>query len=198
MSKLSIYGFSLRRASILSAALTFAALGLFSCGPESAYEEIPGIRLLKDTGSPIPSLLVWSPRADDQILVSVSDGEVGPSSIFVLNSSTQETKAIAESERGLLWGRSWSPDGNKLLLSANRGTSGFESGGTWIWDNASESKDYLIDASLALWSPKGDSIAVVTNSSSSQSAPISPTLQLVDPKTKQTRILESFKVGDVI
>ena len=126
------------------------------------YENSKGITFIAPLGNPPIDYIIWSPTNQDEILVTASDLGLDDAAVYILNISTKKKIFVAQTERGDIWGETWVPGGESVIVSVSPGTLGFEKEGYWIINTADSSREFLKDAGRPLWSPSGETIALYT------------------------------------
>jgi Tol biopolymer transport system component len=128
-----------------------------------------GVDLVAPRGHPGADHLIWSRTNPNEILVSASEVGLGleldGSQVFVLDIHTATKTMIAQTDRGIINGETWSPDNREIVLDFPSSTKGFENyKGLWIWDVQNTSFKFLTEKGRAIWSPTGKAIAVIESS----------------------------------
>lgn len=155
-------GGELRRVILVSV----CAAVLSGCGVFYQYATQGAIHRIAGRGRPPADRLVWSKMPPDRLLISASSVGWGMSlngaAVYVLDISTGERSPIAATQGGGLSGDTWSPTGDRVVLSISGGTPGYEDyEGLWIWQAGATSLEFLRAGGYAIWSRSGRRIAVV-------------------------------------
>ncbi|GEM_PF-6243955 len=137
---------SMRRLIILCCTILVTSCGRFPANQFSEY--------VAPLGEPPAASVLWSPVDQNKILVSAADADFDEAEIYVLDMITKEKKIIALTERGFLSAKTWSPDGEHVIISAFRDTVGFELGGLWKLNIEDNSIEYFRDKpGNIIWGP---------------------------------------------
>jgi Tol biopolymer transport system component len=171
---------------------------LSSCN-RHAYEKFEGVSYIAPVGSPPADYLVWSPVDPDKILVTASSVGFRSAQVYILDIATGDKQILMETERGDIWGESWSPDGRYILISIAVDTEGYERGGLRIWDTEDGSHEILMEGNISYsadWSPTGEKIAIITCKPIVSSTDRTYEVILMDVNTRATEVIYSYTGSD--
>lgn len=135
------------------------AIGLFcvACEPRLPVLEYPGVSRVNPPGWPALGEPAWSPDGSKLAVTSRVSGESAPKAeIYILDATTGELDLLLETDYGLRWVQSWSPDGEEIAFSAI-----IDIEGIWVVNADGQGEPrFLSDGYAAAWSPTGEQIAV--------------------------------------
>ena len=98
-------------------------------------QQLNGIEYVENPGAIGLEKGLWSPVDSNEFLVTASvSGFLGESEVYLFNLLDDSTQEITKTARGDVLGESWSLAGDKIILTANIDTEGYEDGGIWLWD----------------------------------------------------------------
>jgi len=129
--------------------------------PNTFFTE--SVTFLVDPGWPSAGFIAWSPTGNTLAITSTSYSR-NLAKIFIFNIISKELSLLLETEEyeGVIISQSWSPDGEKLVISSS-GASEFHKG-IWIVDvKNNESPQFLGDGKSAAWSSTGEMAIVRYN-----------------------------------
>jgi Tol biopolymer transport system component len=169
--------------------LFIACANLAACNSNKQYENLNGITYLIPEGNPPAENLVWSPTDTNKILITSSGIGSGPSNVYILDVNSKKIQTLAETQYGNLNGMAWSADGKSVIISAEPGTKGYETGGSWLLTLNDKSKQKFNIPGYTVWSPDGSTIAVIAFIRTSGAPPRGVNIHLFKVATRTNEII---------
>ncbi len=162
-----------------------------SCS-QSSKSSLVNITRLAQLGKPPAAEILWSPVDQNKLLVSAGYANYNGGENFILNLETGEKQVLAQADRGFLGIRTWSPDGNSIIMAVDRYTNGFEQDGLWEVNVIDGTSTFLqTEWNRMIWGPEEGKLTV-EESVETQSGKDKVRLVLVDSATREeTMIFET-------
>jgi Tol biopolymer transport system component len=181
--------------SIISIVCVFTIL-IPGCAPkEKRYEGIDGLQYLVPRGHPPISSVNWATKNENLLLISAAQSSLSNigSYVYIYDIESKKIDYLAQISNGALFGETWFPFDNKVILDVHRDTMHFKQSGLWIVDINQKSWEYFIDGSNAACSPDGKKIAAVIPVIEGGQQRVILSLQVIDLETRETQTI--YKAG---
>lgn len=177
--------------SLLIFISTLLLVFMGSCS-QSSKSSLVNITRLAQLGNPPAKGILWSPIDQNKILVSAGYANYNGGENYILNLETGKKQVLAQADRGFLGIRAWSPDGNSIIMSVDKYTTGFEQDGLWEVNVIDGTSTFLQTGSNSLiWGPDARSLTI-EESEKTDSGQDKTELIVIDRATnKETMIFET-------
>jgi Tol biopolymer transport system component len=131
-----------------------------ACG--GRYQNLEGVTFIAPLGNPPIDFIEWSPVNKDEILVTATYLNPGHTEIYILNISSMEKKVLVNAEHDGVWGDTWLPDGQSIVVVVNADNKDFGKAGYWIISASDLSREFYRESGAPIWSRDGQTLALYT------------------------------------
>jgi WD40 repeat protein len=167
---------------------TLLLVFISSCS-QLSKSSLVDITRLAQLGKPPANEIMWSPVDKNKLLVSSGYANYSGGENYILNIETGEKYMFAQADRGFLGIRTWSPDGDSIVMAVDTYTKGFDQDGLWEVNIIDGTSTFLQPGwDRMIWGPDEGNLTV-QNSEKTEDGKVKVKLVLVDRATHEETII---------